>query len=194
MELERKFVPDLDDDLYWARMILIATAIFVVAIIGKGLLPQRAQIQEHEFAIQGLRLEVAEAKKNHHELERLQRETIEQKQAVQNLFRLHAEGSAYVWLPKVAAEHFQRSQIATSSIRMNTTQPDAKIPGIVHAYAGVAIPLPDLSVKLKGLFLSVADLEERNPGLRVTDFSIIPSPDDPTQRTVCLNIEALDRE
>ena len=104
-----------------------------------------------------------------------------------------ARRNAAIWLPRLTEDHFARFQIATGQARLNTTRPDPVVPGILHVFESVEIPVANLE-EMKALLMATAEIELRHPTIRLVDFIISPHPTDPSQQTVSLNLEALDRQ
>ena len=110
------------------------------------------------------------------------------------LKRLHKafpEGSATVWLPALTKEHFERFGIATLRIHLNGTEDKPGIPGYERGYWSVILPIDEAGPKPANLFIAVAEIEQRNPFVRVLDFAISPDPKNSGGRVVSLNLSAL---
>ena len=183
----------IEDDLYWVRLITIASIVIGSIILLKGILPARASIHESVTALRAQHLQIENTIARTREIQAIQTDTTQKSARIQDTLSDHSEGSATIWLPRLAEEHFARFQIATGMIRLNTVQPDSLVPHVAHVFVGVEIPLPRLEEKLKPLLLTIAELEARNPTLRVVDFTITPNPDAPKERSAAINLEALDK-
>ncbi|HEX8371155.1 MAG TPA: hypothetical protein VF585_00110 [Chthoniobacterales bacterium] len=181
-----------EDDLFWARVISISTLFIAVVWLAQTFLPLRRQIQEKRQLVQRVEKDIELATTDIRRLKEEQINSAKQREELKTLLPRHAAGSATVWLPKLAREHFSLSNIPTGVIRLNTVVADEKYPGINHTYVSVEIPGATPEV-IKALLLAGADLEERNPTIRFVDFIVNPDPLDPSTQTASLNLQALDR-
>lgn len=99
-----------------------------------------------------------------------------------------------VWLPALVKEHFTRLGIAGPVVRLNMTEEESGIPGYERAYWFVSLPIDEAGRNIATILLGVADLDQRNPLVRVLDFAVQSDPDDPTRRVAALNVAILSRK
>jgi hypothetical protein len=100
-------------------------------------------------------------------------------------------GSAMISAPELVKEHFARSDIPVSLVRLNTTQDEPTIPGYVRGFWSVALPIDKEGRHIAPLLLAVADLDQPHSFFRVLDFAIRPDPENPDGRTGVLNVAAV---
>jgi hypothetical protein len=100
-------------------------------------------------------------------------------------------GSAMISAPALVKEHFERSGIAVSLVRLNTTQDEPNMPGYVRGFWSVALPIDEPGRTIAPLLLAVAELDQQHSFFRVLDFAIRPDPENPDGRIGVLNVAAV---
>jgi hypothetical protein len=98
---------------------------------------------------------------------------------------------ASVWLPALVKEHFTRLGIAEPVVRLNMTEEESAIPGYERAFWFVSLPIDEAGRNIATILLGVADLDQRNPLVRVLDFAVQPDSDDPMRRVATFNLTIL---
>jgi hypothetical protein len=100
-------------------------------------------------------------------------------------------GSVLVWLPGRMEEHFSSFGISIAVSRLARVMDEPETPGYQRVYWVLGIPVEERNQKLPNLLFAVADIEDRNPYIKVIDFAIRPEPTDPRRRIATVNIAAL---
>jgi hypothetical protein len=76
-------------------------------------------------------------------------------------------------------------------VRLNTTRDEPNISGCERDFLSVALPIDDAGRNIPNVIAAVADLDQRNPFVRVLDFAIRADPENPARRVGSLNLAAL---
>lgn len=100
-------------------------------------------------------------------------------------------GSAMISTPALVKEHFERSGIPVSLVRLNTTQDEPNMPGYVRGFWSVALPIDKEGRHVAPLLLAVAELDQQHSFFRVLDFAIRPDPENQGGRVGLLNVAAV---
>lgn len=103
----------------------------------------------------------------------------------------HPAGSPMVWVPTLVRDQFARSGTAVLLTRLNTIQDEPNLRGYRRGFWSTALPIDEGGRNIPALLQGVADLEQRNPCVRVLDFTIRPDPENPGGRVALLNLTTL---
>lgn len=142
-------------------------------------------------AVSALNERIGRAQQTIAEIQARERDTVLVRSELQRLQKAFPAGAATAWLPTLAKEHFARFVIAARRIHLNGTQDEPGIPGYERGFWSVTLPVDEAGPIPVNLFLAVAEIEQRNPYVRVLDFAIRPDPEMPGQRLMSLNLTAL---
>ena len=102
--------------------------------------------------------------------------------------------SSMVSFPEEMKEQFSRFGLPSAIIRLITAEEEPDLPGYRKVYWSVGLPIPKTDRNVEGLLQAVADLEERDRYLKVTDFALQPDVVDPSLRTASVSIVILDQK
>lgn len=144
--------------------------------------------------LRGIEKSTARLKRDRETIAKSQAQEAETDRIRRELDRLQAElpeGSAMVWLPGLMKEHFTRLGLAAPTVSLNSTQRDRAIPSHVRGFWFVGLPIENTGRKTWSLLHAAAELEQRNPFLRVLDFTIRADSEDSTRQQVVINVALL---
>ena len=75
-----------------------------------------------------------------------------------------------VSFPEEIKQHFSGFGISSAVVRLVDGQEEPKLPGYRKVYWSVALPIPETDRNVEGLLLAVAQLEQEDRYINVTDF------------------------
>jgi hypothetical protein len=172
----------------------VGTMLAAVLMYCQWIGPLKKRANDSQRRLVELRENLEPARETIQRVRTLEQKTAQARRELQGLKGDHPKGSALVWLPERAKEHFKQFGIAVTVIRLNTVQDEAGLPGYRRAYWGIGLPIENGEKSVNGLLLAVEQLERQNRFVRVIDFAIRPDVENPLLRTAAINIVALVQE
>lgn len=113
-----------------------------------------------------------------------------------NLNRLVGDNSGespMVAFPADVAYHFAQLGFPSAVVRLATIEPDKDIADYDRIYWSIGLPIPMSDHSLKALLVAIANLEELDRLIKVTDFSVQPDSENPAQRNASIGVVILAR-
>jgi hypothetical protein len=182
----------------WVHLGLIATCGLALAVAweyhGEFIAPLRQREAETQREIADLSERLADARTTMAGIQAQEKDADRVRSELERLREELPKGAAMVALPEMVKGHFAKSGINVPLIRLNTTQDCPDLPGYAHGYWSVALPIGDAGPKVTAMLLAVAELEQRDPFLRVLEFAIRTDPENPGGRMGSLNLGTVIRK
>ena len=110
------------------------------------------------------------------------------------LERLQGEPPASVVMvsfPERLKEHFSHFGLRVGVVRMNANLDEAGLPGYKRIYWSMALPIEKADRNITGLLLAIAELEQKDPGIKVIDFALQRDAEDARMRVANVNVSIL---
>jgi hypothetical protein len=111
---------------------------------------------------------------------------------VDELVRDIPTASALFWFPARMSRHFTRFGIPQAATRHNSTLEEPTFRNYERTFWAVELPMTE-EKDLSKVLLAVAELESQDVLVRVLDFAVRPSSEDPSKPVAIINVTALAR-
>lgn len=108
-------------------------------------------------------------------------------------FRDQPASPPIVWFPGTVSTHFRGFNLPDLQVRLLQQIDENGLPGCVRFLWKVSIDLPNESANSKELLFAVAELQRREPLLRISEFEFGQKQGSPDQKTALLKLSILTR-
>lgn len=172
-------------------------AVGLVLVIGwsfynHAIAPLRHSLRTTSYGIEELKQNISSAETALEEI-RVRKEQVARTWAeVDLLVRDIPTASALFWFPVRMKRHFTRFAIPDAVTRLNSTLDEPTFPNYQRTYWAVELPMQSEN-DISKVLLAVAELDAQDVLVRVLDFAIRPSSEDPTKQISIINVAALAR-
>jgi hypothetical protein len=156
--------------------------------------PLQESADQNIRRIEELKRNVRDARRRIKETQDMERRAAGARAELARWNRERSAASAMVWFPARIKEHFQRFGIVEPGTRMNTSRDEPGLPGFQRTYWRVSLPLSDAEGSAAEVMRAVAQLEQDDPSVKVTDFTILPDPENLERRVAGINVSTLVRK
>ena len=111
----------------------------------------------------------------------------EAQRIVQQVKAMIPEAAPVAWFPTHVSEHFKREGVERAVTRLNSEQPEKDLPGFRRLFWGIELP----TVEFIPFAQALADFENEEPLVEVTNIQISSTADDVELQRVALNARSL---
>lgn len=161
-------------------------------IYGLSITPLQRREAEFQRTGADLRGRIAAARHTIQEAKEQEQAVASARAELQRFQRDLPTGSAMAWFPSRMKRHFDNLGIPDSATRLNTALNEPDMPNYERSYWAVHLPIQGTSADISKLLISVAELEEAEPLVKVIDLAIRQD-DDSGLRTAVINVTTLVR-
>ena len=102
-----------------------------------------------------------------------------------------SSGPTTVWLPVRIKTHLQRAGVADTVIRMNSALPEPGLAGYERTSWNLNVPRQEKLQNMNGILLAVAEIESKEPFVRILDLSFRSEVKEPHLPAGVINVTAL---
>jgi hypothetical protein len=106
---------------------------------------------------------------------------------VQQVKAMIPEAAPVAWFPTHVSEHFKREGVDRAVTRLNSEQPEKDLPGFRRLFWGIELPSVDFFPFAEAL----ADFENEEPLVEITNIQISASAEDVERQRIALNVRSL---
>ncbi len=158
---------------------------------GQTIHPIREQEVAAQHCVAELQSRVADARRVIGEVRAMNAQRGREQKEILSLLADLPASPTLVWFPKRMTQYFAGTGGLEVVTRLNTTLDDPALPGFERTCFAVEMRAGTTPAETREICLAIAELEPRDPSVRVLDVAIRPDADDSSRRVVVVNVAVL---